>query len=382
MRRLLLVLLFGGALCAQDKPGITFKPYGFVRFETIVDQNETFKGDWMLFVPSGSDGNGGFTMNARHTRIGVKIGGGEFGDNGQINGLIEMDFAGGFPNSGTAARQPIPRLRHAWVELVKPCWSLRFGQDWALISGPFPSTTSFVVGAGKGNLWMRFPQIKFTTGKGKVKAAFSINRPIAGNIKYDDYAGGDFDVVGDGERSGRPWLMGRLWLNCKRGGVSVMGHVGWEKIINTAVTDDMTTSYSVAAEGRLALSRVALTAKGFTGKNLNTFLGSIFRQNRIVGNDVDGYKIQGVRSTGGWAQAKFSFSPTLSSTVGGGLEAINEDDFADKMRSKNTWFFVNLAKKVSSRVTFTVEAEHLTTEYTNLPNGENWRGMFVSLFTF
>jgi len=377
MRRLLWVFLLGGALLAQDKPGITFKPYGFVKFETVIDQNETFKGDWMLFVPSGSDGNGGFTMNARHSRIGVKIGGGEFGDNGQVNGLIEMDFAGGFPNSGTAARQPIPRLRHAWVELVKPSWSLRLGQDWGLISGPFPSTASFVVGAGKGNLWMRFPQIKFTTGKGRVKAAFSVNRPIAGNIKYDDFAGGDFDVVGDGERSGRPWFMGRLWINCKRGGVSVMGHVGWEKIINTAVSDDMTSSYSVAAEGRLAMGKIALTAKGFTGKNLNTYLGGIFQGYRVQGNEIIG-----IRSTGGWAQAKLSLSPTLSSTVGGGLEAINEDDLVDNMRSKNSWFFMNLAKKVSSRVTFMVEAEHLTTAYQNLSNGENWRGMFVSLFTF
>ncbi|MCK5148194.1 hypothetical protein KAR48_15670 [bacterium] len=377
MRRFLCVFLLAGALFAQEKASISFTPYGFVKFETILDQNYVAKGDWLLFAPSGTDDNGGFTMNARHTRLGMRIDGPTFGEGGKIKGLVEFDFAGGFPNSGTAARQPIPRLRHAWVELSKGKMAMRFGQDWALISGPFPSTTSFVVGAGKGNLWMRFPQIKLTVGSGAVKAAFSINRPIAGNVKYDSFAGGDFDVVGDGERSGRPWLMSRFWYNCKKGGVSIMGHIGWEKIVNAAVVDPMTTSYSVAVEGRFKAGKVAFTGKGFTGKNLNSFLGGIFQGYRVSGDEIIG-----IRSQGGWAQAKVTFNPQWFATVGGGMEKINKDDLVDNMRSQNQWFFGNIGRKVTKHVTFMLEVEHLTTKYAELADGKNLRNMFVALFTF
>ena len=383
MRRLICVLCFAGGLLAQETPSIQFKPYGFIKFESIMDQHAVAKGDWLLYVPSptGNSGyaDGVFTMNARHSRIGVRIAGPTFGVGGKVSGLVEMDFAGGFPNSSTAARQPIPRLRHAWIELAKGSWAVRMGQDWALISGPFPNTTSFVVGAGKGNLWMRFPQVQFSVKQGAVKAAVSVNRPMAGNIKYDDTANGDFDVVGDGERSGRPWFMGRFWLEGKKGGVSVMGHVGWEKIVDVPLDDPLTTSYSVALEGRLTTGPIAWTAKGFTGKNLNSFFGGVFQ-----GYRVDGEEILGIRSQGGWGQAKVKLNERCSVTVGGGIDQPKAEDLIDNMRRKNQWFFFNLSRVVAKNVTFMVEGAYLQTDYVGdaLEPGKNWRGMFVSLLNF
>ena len=385
MWRVAWVFLICGGLLAQEPPSIQLKPYGFIKLESILDQHAVFQGDWMLFVPSPTNnpgyGDGVFTMNARHSRIGVRIGGPSFGVGGKITGLIEMDFAGGFPNSSTAARQAVPRLRHAWIELAKDNWAVRMGQDWALIAGPFPNTTSFVVGAGKGNLWMRFPQIAFSVKKGGFKAAASINRPMAGNVKYNSFNGGDFDVVGDGERTGRPWFMGRLWLEGKKAGVSVMGHVGWEKGVDAndaTIRYPSTTSYSAALEARLTTGPVAWTAKGFTGKNLNTFLGGIF----LGCYPLDG-KIIGVRSQGFWGQAKVKLNAVCSATVGGGWEEPKKEDLRINDRSKNQWFFLNLSRSVSKNVTLMVEAEYLQTDYIgDWESGKNWRGMFVSLFTF
>jgi hypothetical protein len=207
--------------------------YGFIKLEAIRDNTEVVKGDWLLYANKGGTAQSRqevFTMNARHSRIGLKIGGPGVGTKGKINSIMEVDFAGGFTNSSTAARQPNLRLRNAWVELNYPKWELRFGQDWALISGPFPNTTNFVVMGCAGNLWMSYPQIAFTLKESPMKFSFSINRPMAGDIKYEAYASGDLDPVDNGEKTAMPWLMGRTWFTSGKLTTSVSGHYGAKKI--------------------------------------------------------------------------------------------------------------------------------------------------------
>ena len=282
MMKKILIVVSLMALCTTAFADGPFHFYGFVRGEAMYDDTQVKVGDWLLYVPSGGGGEAdetkGFTMTGRHSRIGVKIDGGVDPQGRTVRGLIEADFAGGFPNSSTAARQPNLRLRHAWVEWSNPdLWALRVGQDWALISGPFPATTSFVVGAGKGHLWMRYPQIKWSMGKDPVKIAVSINRPMAGNVKYDEYAGGDFDPVGDGEITGLPWFMGRVWFKTGPFGVSVSGHYGQESIADEAGTRHDVNSWSVNADAFFKTGPVAVYGRFFTGENLNSFFGGVFQ---------------------------------------------------------------------------------------------------------
>ena len=354
--------------------------YGFVKLEAIYDNTEVAKGDWLLFVRPGDSPQADqsvYTMNARHSRIGMKFQGPTILEDGKVNALIEADFAGGFPNSSTAARQPLLRLRHAWVEIDKPMWALRFGQDWALISGPFPNTTSFVVGAGKGNLWMRYSQIKYTLKMKPVKLALSINRPMAGNIKYDNYAGGSFDIVGDGEKSGMPWFMGRVWLNTGKATLSLSGHYGQEQINDLSdVAHDM-KSYSVNADVVLPVGPMTLTARGFMGENLNSFFGGVFQ-----GFTKDASSVTNVAAKGGWGQIQYKLSNTWALTAGGGMDDPDDADLTSGMRSKNTWLFGNAAMTLHPSLVFMLEAESLKTSYLDGEDGDNLRIQFVTYFKF
>ncbi|NQT26876.1 hypothetical protein HQ585_16085 [candidate division KSB1 bacterium] len=354
--------------------------YGFIRMEASYDNSEIAKGDWLLFAPAGNSAAADqsiFTMNARHSRIGLKIGGPTLGKDGKVQGLIEVDFAGGFPNSSTAARQPQLRLRHAWVEIVKPTWELRFGQDWALISGPFPNTTSFVVGAGKGHLWMRYPQIKYTLKSGAFKLAVSANRPMAGNIKYEDFAGGDFDPVGDGERSGMPWFMGRAWLNIGKATVSVSGHYGQEQIADLAGLDHDKSTYSINADMVVKTGPVAWTIRGFMGENLNSFFGGVFQ-----GFSSDSSSVTNIASKGGWGQAVVTLNDHWDVTLGGGMDDPNDEDLTGNARTQNTWMFGNAALNFSKSLIFMLEAEYLKTGYLAAEDGENLRLQFVTYLKF
>lgn len=364
----------------SEASDIKIKPYGFIKLETIYDNTEVVQGDWLLYVKPGDSPQAEqsiFTMNARHSRIGLTITGSSFGNDGQIKGLIETDFAGGFPNSSTAARQPQLRLRHAWVEISKPCWELRFGQDWALISGPFPNTTSFVVGAGKGNLWMRYPQIKYTWKRKAVKAAISMNRPMAGNIKYDDFTEGDFDPVGDGERSGMPWMMGRIWFTAGKATMSVSGHYGQEQINDLSGSTHDLKSFSMNADLQLTTGPVSWIARGFIGENLNSFFGGVFQGYTKSDNSV-----QNIASKGGWGQAVYKLNDKCAVTLGGGMDDPDDNNLNGTGRSRNDWLFGNVAWNFNNNLIFMLEAEHLKTSYLNAEDGENLRLQFVTYLKF
>jgi len=375
-----LIFLLLSSLNAQDgkvksKYDLTF--YGFIKLEAIYDNTEIVKGDWLLYVPpdgSAQSKQDSYTMNARHSRLGLKFANPVGDGDAKITALLEMDFAGGFPNSSTAARQPNPRLRHAWVELSKDNWAWRFGQDWALISGPFPNTTSFVVGAGKGNLWMRYPQIRYTYTSDPVTFSLSINRPMAGNIKYEDFAGGDFDPVGDGERTGMPWLMGRAWYKSGSTTLSASFHYGQEQINDKAAKPHDTKTYSVNADAEFSVGSLAFIVRGFYGENLNSFFGGVFQ-----GFTTDSTSVSNVVSKGGWAQAKYTIDKQWSLTLGGGMDD-PDDDYVT--RTKNDWFFANVACNVQEAVTFMLEAEYLKTSYKAADAGTNTRIQFVTYYKF
>ncbi len=363
----------------EMKSKFNVKMYGYVKFESFWDNTEIKQGDWLLYAfPDGSaqSERSVFSMNARHTRFGFRINGPDLTPDIHVRGLIEADFAGGFPNSTTAARQPILRLRHAWVELQHERWELRMGQDWALFCGPFPNTTNFVVGAGTGNLWMRYSQMRFTYKMDPFKFAISANRPMAGNQKYEDYLGGDFDPVFDGETTGLPWVMGRIYYDVGNTDITVSGHYGQERVNDILGNDHWVTTYSVQGDVVLPVSPFTFTVRGFYGTNLNSFFGGAFQ-----GVVADTFEVNEVASMGGWAQAVFALNPQWDLTAGYGFDD-PDDEYLTSGRDKNEWMWGNVAYKPHPSVKMMLEGDYLKTTWIGQDDGENIRIMFASFFFF
>ncbi len=365
MKRVLMMvaaLLFcgpGGALSGDGAPeGPSFDVYGFARFETAYFTQEIVRGDWMLFAAPDevyTEDQSVLTMTARHSRLGLNWSDGG-GEAAVVSGKIEFDFAGGFAGYSTAARAAHVMLRHAWGQYARGDWALRFGQDWALISTPFPGTTDFTIGGDKGNLWMRYPQIKFMQEfESGAKYALSLNRPMAGNRGYP---GRDLDPIGEGEYTAIPWVMGRLWVPAGPAVVSVSGHFGQEQIDDGAGVPHDTNTYSIHGDIVLKKGAFSLSGRGFYGENLDSFLGGI-GQGFTVGPD----RVDNIAAVGGWAQVGFKLSPTHSIVAGGGMDDPDEKDLTPGMRDRNDWLFATFSCNVAKGFSAHVGVDYLQTSY-------------------
>lgn len=372
------VFLVLAAASATWASSVELKPYGFVRFEAARDNSEIARGDWMLYNTDGNNSKQDetvLTMTGRHTRLGIKLNDLEKVGNWQVKGLIEVDFAGGFPNSSTAARQPLLRLRHAWIALANEDWEIRMGQDWALLSTPFPKSANFVVGAANGNLWMRMPQVKLSSVDKPINFAVSLNRAIDANNPYDS---SDLDPIGDGERTGIPWVMGRVWFGPKHLTLSLFGHYGTEQAHDTNGAAHDVSSYSMNGSIEAKAGKFTVVGKGFYGTNLNSFFGGIIQGIVVLPNSVET-----VNSTGGWGYLSYAINDKWSCTAGMGLDNPESDYFGTTNRELNTWIFGNAGFKPKSNLNFMLEADYMETQYGDpTPAGENIRVIFATVYSF
>jgi hypothetical protein len=357
------------------------KMYGFIKLEAIRDNTEVVRGDLLYYTNKGGTAQARqevFSMNARQSRLGLKIGGPAIGAKGKANALVEVDFAGGFPNSATAARQPNIRLRSAWVELFYPKWELKFGQDPAIISGPNPNTNSFTTLNCAGNLSMNYSQITFTLKETPMKFAVSITRPMTGDTKYEEYASGDMDPIDTGERTAMPWLMSRVWFTPnKHVTTSVSTHYGTKKINDLSATPHTNSSYSVNGDVVLKFWRLSFTSRGFYGENLNSFYGGINQ-----GFTIDSTSVKNIGSAGGWAQLLYDISDSWATTLGAGIDDPKNADLNSGMRARNEMVFSNVVYKIQKTIELVGEIDFMRTQYLNASTGRNLRFQFASYFRF
>lgn len=169
MKRIFLIIptVLSGA-GYQTPNGITIEPYGYVRMNPFFDSRQVFgqrDTDFLFFpqpfVPdcTGKDINdhGVFTMLPIETRIGYKLTGPD-AFCAKVLGLIEAEFFGVRDDSINTLR-----MRHAFFELERDHWKVRFGQYWHpfFIDDCRARTISYNLGAPYGP-YSRAPQVRFS----------------------------------------------------------------------------------------------------------------------------------------------------------------------------------------------------------------------------
>jgi len=387
---IILLIALPSAFAGDGKVASKFdlKFYGYLKLETIYDQKVIAGGDRNFYVydeasylaNEGEKDNPVYSMNARASRIGVKIGGPELSNGVKVSGLLEIDFEGGFAASSIASTQPQPRLRHAAVMLTGSHWQGVFGQYNALFNGPFPTNTVFDVGAAKGNLWMRFNQIQVSYKTEMFKVAGSINRPRSGGNTHAYFAG-DSDPIHDGELSGLPLVMGRGWLYANDNMTfSVMGHWGQSSVLDQTGTSHDVTSFSVGGDAMFKFGKAKIILRGFMGDDLKRFLGGIFQ-----GVNVGASEVGAVSAVGGWAQGSYQLSKQWGLAAGYGMDDPDDEDLSTYAngRALNTWIYYNVTYSPVKDIFFRVGADYLSTEYINDAEAQtNLRLMFVTQYNF
>lgn len=193
---------------AQDKPGVSIRPYGFILLSSVWDTATFSSKDYPGQADRTQDG-GAFLMTARQSRVGLRLAYDDEAGFTQANlsGILEFDFSGGHLQGASSAwHNAIVRLRLAYAQAE---WKLApgkvyvgAGQEHGLVAPLFATSLAWTADPifwQSGNAWRRAPQIRVgyegRYGDFGVKAAGAILSPADAGAPVD---------FGEGNRSRRP----------------------------------------------------------------------------------------------------------------------------------------------------------------------------------
>jgi hypothetical protein len=351
-RRLALVLAvlfstlpFAGRAQEEKKPtGPTFTPYGFLLLNAFFNSRAFNTNDYPDFVlPARTAINDSlFAMEARASRIGVRIGLGE-ALGAQVGGVLEADFLATFtPNTQSIeGYRPMMRLRLAYGTAT---WgtpdariTLLAGQDYALVNPLFASTLAWGITPlfqNAGNAYIRAPQVQVKGEFGKdvgLTIAIAALQPFdqtpaaaAGSNPGLAQQSGNFSP---GERARIPQLEARVAGRYKAGDIGgELGVGGSYHKERYALNANLNTNKDLDAwlTGLDLVVRVPfieLRGETFFATNQDTYFLHLGQGGvNLAGTPTNITDVTSRRTKGGWAQVIISPIPMFQVTAGYGVE--------------------------------------------------------------
>jgi hypothetical protein len=237
--------------------------------------------------------------DARNSRLTVALAGPEVSRGWRANATAELDFFGAFSAGGAFGdEQPQPRLRVAYADLTNGRTTLRIGQDWDLLLGNIPVSTShiaFPLGHGSGGFvgW-RFTQVRFMKTLSRPGAAATTRFQVAmlSGSWNDEPAGAD-NQFNAGER-GAPQFEGRFDYSTAKWSAYLVGHTDTKA---TAGPD--LASYMVEVGANTTRGDLSLQGNAYIGKGMAHHISQI-----VQFGDLKGW--------GAWAQVGYTLNPKWS----------------------------------------------------------------------
>jgi len=335
----------------------------------------------VALLPNDADDEGRvLALTLRQSRVGVALSVTEV-LGGTFQGDVDADFSGG-ASSGPGDRRlfPEPRLRTARARVIWPRGELMVGSETPLISDLNPVSLAAVAFPGfvaAGNLWNWLPQLRATRELGAIPVGRTALRWAVQGAVLEPFSGspypGEADAVDAGERTGRPYLEGRLrarWgepsetpasdasIASGGGEVGVGVHHGWV----TATEGVRRTSRALAMDARVSITpTIELRGEAYTGRLVRGLGGGGIGQNfgqpaaagEAIGPPVD--------DVAGWAQLNVQAHPLLITGAGCGVDRVDDDD--RPLRTRNANCAVHLLWRPTQPIVVGAEYRALRTRY-------------------
>ena len=372
------------------KGDFSIVPYGIIWTNMVYSTSRTTPGTYTLFVQSASTNpENECIADIRNTRLGTDVGGPPvtfFGEQFQTGGKVEIDFQSISLNNLAGENKATVMMRHAYAEVKNEDWRLLFGQTWDVISPLYPGTVLFSVGWDAGDIGYRRAQIR-----GERYLAFSDTSLVTAQLAaapqvFADNLTSTSKVI-TGEPTGWPIMEGRVaWTVGDRcpGGlpitVGVSGHIGEQEFDMSGLTGDINNhrrTWSGNMDVRIPITaRMGVQAEVFTGENLSSFLGGI-------GQGIDTTTLDTIRSSGGWFEVWYDWTPRLHSHVGYSVDDPNDQDLVTaSARKYNQFYFGNITYDWTKSFLVGFEVSSWRTLYVNQLPGEAVRCEFVAKYGF
>jgi hypothetical protein len=338
----ILLVAWGGVASAQNvstnPEGLTF--HGFIDATAFLqNQNFTFgNGQNAEFPnPPQTHSNRWFLDgDVRNTRLTLGFNGPKLENGVKLNATLEGDFFGGFNGTGGFSNaQEIPRLRLAYVDIVRNHTTVRVGQGWAPLFGTTAlsySHIAFPLGYGAaGDIGWRFPGvwlIQELSPSTKLTVALLRNTWNAPQDVTNSQSAGQASHI--------PQIEGRLDYSGKSGTTTyngyAVGHVDKKQLNGAgAASTNNLTGWAAEVGGKVTAGPAMIQGNLYTGKAI----GQQFGQLAQFGD---------IKSVGAWVQGGYNFTKQWSAYLFAGAEKPKKGDVlaAKQTRVKNVMFAPSL----------------------------------------
>lgn len=364
---------------------ISVVPYGRLWADMIYSDSRTSPGDFILWIDSPDDqGEETFVIDARRSRIGMDLTGPELDFFGGINGggKVEIDFYGTFPNQNKTN----VRLRHVYWEAKNEDLRMLVGQTWDLTSPLLPNTVNFAVGWAVGNIGFRRTQFRLERYLHlSDDVTLSLQGALAQNIVPDlaNVSGvtretGDWPMLQARTALTFPGLWRQPWT------IGWSGHIGDTGFdfkdpgpppANLPPEDDDARfrSWSVNADANMPITdRFGIHGEFFTGQDLHNLVGGIAQGIGPISRTP-------IKSTGGWGEIWYDWTPAITSNIGVGVDDPNNNDFLEG-RTYNRVIYSNVWVQLTNDLRTGFEVSNWRTSYQTKTPGKattlDWTVMY------
>lgn len=365
---------------AWRKGDYTIVPYGIGWLNMAFDTERTNNGAFTFFVFSRDvEGQPGFTINARATRLGLDFTGPPV-SGASYGGKVEIDF---FGSAQTENRAGV-LLRHAYGEFRTDDWRLLGGQTYDVVAPLNPGMLNYTLGYAAGNIGYRRAQVRAERYlRPSDNALVTLQAALARSIVTDFVT--DTTTL-EGHDAGWPTIQARAALAFGGDGadlrpieLGVSSHIGQEAVDFQAPPIDLDvpfTSWSLNVDLHCPLGQFwGVQGELFWGDVLGTFLGGI-------NQGIDPDSRLGIRSLGGWGEVWLQPSDTWRFHAGYGIDDPLNSRLSIGRRTRNQVFFANAIYSVTDLFDVGVEMSWWETQYQGLAPGESLRLETVVRYRF
>jgi hypothetical protein len=377
-------------LPVSTNSGVKVQLYGFARFDGSYDTGQIYPGNIALWAwpQYGNRNDSECNLTAGATRVGLNLSGPDT-ENIKLTGNIEFDFL----TSVSTENNQAPRLRHGFVKAYWPAsdFSILAGQTWDVISSLIPFVDDPALMWSAGNIGSRHPQVRLTKGfatgeKSRLEVAVAASRTIGEKNNLPDPVNKVYNTD-PGKDANIPTIQGRIALSTpllvasQPATLGLSGHYGQEEWdANNSGNHVTLDSWSCNLELSMPLSEKLLFAgEYFTGSNLDDYYGGIGQGVNSTTIPTDPIEI---RSNGGWGAVRYTLNPSTSFSIGAGLDNPNDNDLADKGRSRNQSVFANVITKITPNFILGFQLSDWKTEYKGAAEGDAVRAQTSLTYKF
>jgi len=354
---------------------------GIALLNLYANQGAFDNADFPSYAQPASSYNPGNSLGAtlRQSELGLEVFGPRFAG-ARISAGLQVDFAGGFPNTLNGANYGLLRLRTASMRMDWQNTSVVVGQDSLFLSPNSPASfASLAVPAlsYEGNLWGWIPQVR-------VEHRFAVGDDESISLQagiLDNFTGeppfNSFDRQRQaGESSGQPaYGLRAAWTRKLFGQAMTLGTAGYYSR-QTWLFDRHVDGWAGMFDWSVPLSqRWAWSGEVYRGRAIGGLGGGIGRSALYSGSILDpATRIIGLDALGGWSQIKFRATPKLEFNGAFGLDNPMASDvrafpvavsYFDPTLVQNRAALVNFIYHARSNLLFSSEYRRLQTFLVN-----------------